>query len=105
MGWGPDYNDPDDYIAPFIGSADIGQDTYNTGWKNKTVDEMILKAKYTTDHEERSDAYQTAFDIYIHEPPMIFIGQRQYIRPMRDWVQGYSYNPVREWYWYDYYKE
>jgi len=105
MGWGPDYNDPDDYIAPFIGSADIGQDTYNTGWKNETVDEMILKAKYTTDHEERSDAYQTAFDIYIHDPPMIFIGQRQYIRPMRDWVQGYSYNPVREWYWYDYYKE
>ena len=105
MGWGPDYNDPDDYIAPFVGSADIGQDTYNTGWKNETVDEMILKAKYTTDHEERSDAYQTAFDIYIHEPPMIFIGQRQYIRPMRDWVQGYSYNPVREWYWYDYYKE
>ena len=105
MGWGPDYNDPDDYIAPFVGSADIGQDTYNTGWKNETVDEMILKAKYTTDQEERSDAYQTAFDIYIHEPPMIFIGQRQYIRPMRDWVNGYSYNPVREWYWYDYYKE
>ena len=105
MGWGPDYNDPDDYIAPFVGSADIDQDTYNTGWKNETVDEMILKAKYTTDHEERSDAYQTAFDIYIHDPPMIFIGQRQYIRPMRDWVQGYSYNPVREWYWYDYYKE
>ena len=105
MGWGPDYNDPDDYIAPFVGSADINQDTYNTGWKNETVDEMILKAKYTTDHEERSDAYQTVFDIYIHEPPMIFIGQRQYIRPMRDWVNGYSYNPVREWYWYDYYKE
>jgi hypothetical protein len=104
MGWGPDYNDPDDYIAPFVGSADIGQDTYNTGWKNETVDQMILKAKYTTDPEERRDAYQTAFDIYIHDPSMIFIGQRQYVRPMRDWVKGYSYNPVREWYWYDYYK-
>ncbi len=105
LGWGPDYNDPDDYIAPFVGSTDIGQDTYNTGWKNATVDEMILKGKYTTVSSEREDAYKTAFDIYIQDPAFIFIGQRQFIRPKRDWVQEYYYNPVRDWYWYDYYKE
>ena len=104
IGWGPDYNDPDDYIAPFIGSADIGQDTYNTGYMNETVDEKILEAKYTADFAKRAAAYKTAFDIYIQEPPMIFVVQRQYIRPWRNWVQNYTYNPVREWYFYDYYK-
>ena len=104
IGWGPDYNDPDDYIAPFIGSADIGQDTYNTGYMNKTVDEKILEGKYSADTAVRAAAYKAAFDIYNQEPPFIWLVQRQYIRPWRDWVQNYSYNPVREWYFYDYYK-
>jgi len=104
IGWGPDYNDPDDYISPFIGSADIGQDTYNTGYMNETVDEKILEGKYSADTAVRAAAYKTAYDIYIQEPSMIFLVQRQYIRPWRDWVQNYSYNPVREWYYYDYYK-
>lgn len=105
IGWGPDYNDPDDYIFPFVGSADIQGDSYNTGWKNETVDEKILIGKYSAESDVREQAYKDAFDIYIHDPSMIFIGQRQYIRPKRDWVKGYYYNPVRDWYWYDYYKE
>ncbi len=104
IGWGPDYNDPDDYIFPFIASADVGGDTYNTGYKNETVDENLLKAKYSAVAAVRAAAYKNAYDIYMQEPPFIFLQQRQYIRPWRDWVQGYSYNPVREWYFYDYYK-
>jgi peptide/nickel transport system substrate-binding protein len=104
IGWGPDYNDPDDYIFPFIASADVSGDTYNTGYKNETVDEKLLEGKYSADPVVRAAAYKAAYDIYIQEPPFIFLQQRQYIRPWRDWVQGYSYNPVREWYFYDYYK-
>jgi peptide/nickel transport system substrate-binding protein len=104
IGWGPDYNDPDDYIFPFIASANVSGDTYNTGYHNETVDEKLLEAKYSANPVMRAAAYKTAYDIYIQEPPFIFLQQRQYIRPWRDWVQGYSYNPVREWYFYDYYK-
>jgi peptide/nickel transport system substrate-binding protein len=104
IGWGPDYNDPDDYVFPFIASADVSGDTYNTGYKNETVDEKLVEAKYSADPVVRAAAYKAAYDIYIQEPPFIFLQQRQYIRPWRDWVQGYSYNPVREWYFYDYYK-
>ncbi|KYK31636.1 MAG: hypothetical protein AYK22_02160 [Thermoplasmatales archaeon SG8-52-3] len=100
IGWGPDYNDPDDYIDPFVGATD----TFNTGYTNDTVFEKILEGKYSADTNVREAAYETAYDIYIEEPPFLFICQRQYIRPWRDWVQNYSYNPVREWYFYDYYK-
>jgi peptide/nickel transport system substrate-binding protein len=107
LGWGPDYNDPDDYIAPLIGSADIGQDTYNTGYMNETVDEKILEAKCSVDPAVRELAYQEAYDIYIQEPPMIFINQFMFVRPMRDWILNYSYNPAPGYHWnfYDCYKE
>jgi len=107
VGWGPDYNDPDAYIGPFIGSADIGQDTYNTGYQNDTVDEKILEAKYSADPAVRAAAYTAAFDIYIQEPPYIFLVQQQYIRPMRDWIKNYDYNPAPglSWNFYDFYKE
>lgn len=104
MGWRPDYNDPDNYIAPFIGSSDINQDTFNHGWKNKTADDMILEGKYKVEPKEREDAYRTAFAIYIQEPPMIFIGQSVRAHFRRDWIQGYEYNPMVEWYFYDYWK-
>jgi peptide/nickel transport system substrate-binding protein len=106
VGWGPDYNDPDTYIGSFIGSADIGQDTYNTGYQNDTVDEKILDAKYSADPAVRTAAYTAAFDIYIQEPPYIFLVQQQYIRPMRDWIMNYRYNPAPglNWNFYDYYK-
>jgi len=104
IGWGPDYNDPDDYIFPFIASTGIGGDTYNTGYYNATVDAKLIEGKYSANPTVRAAAYKTAFDIYIQEPPFIFLVQRQYIRPWRAWVQNYTYNPVREWYFYDYYK-
>ena len=105
IGWGPDYNDPDDYVFPFVASSDVNGDTFNTGYKNESVDEYLLEGKYSADPNVRENAYKNAFDIYIQDPSMIYIGQRQFIRPKRDWVQGYYYNPVRDWYWYDYYKE
>jgi peptide/nickel transport system substrate-binding protein len=106
LGWGPDYNDPDDYIAPLIGSADISQDTYNTGYMNETVDEKIVEAICSVDPAVRNAAYQEAYDIYIQEPPMIFIDQFMFVQPMREWVLNYNYNPVPGYHWnfYDCYK-
>ena len=108
LGWMPDYNDPDDYIAPFVGSKDYNGpntgDTFNTGWKNATVDQDILTGKYNVDPTMRSQAYADAFTIYINDPSLVYIGQNTYTRGMRDWLQGYSYNPVLEYYYYNYYK-
>jgi peptide/nickel transport system substrate-binding protein len=104
LGWMPDYNDPDDYVAPFVGSAAIGGDTFNTGWANATVDTLILRAKFNVSTQIRSDSYAGAFNIYINDPNLIYIGQNTYTRGMRTWLQGYSYNPVLEYYYYNYYK-
>jgi len=106
LGWNPDYNDPDDYIVPFVGSAAIGGDTFNTGWANATVDEMILQGRYNVNPQIRNDSYTEAFNIYINEPSIIFIAQRMFVRPMRNWIMNYSYNPAPglEWNFYNCYK-
>jgi len=104
LGWMPDYNDPDDYIAPFVGSAANGGDTFNTGWANATVDYFINQGKYNVSSQIRSDAYTHAFNIYINDPNLIYIGQESYTRGLRTWLQGYTYNPVLEYYYLDYYK-
>jgi peptide/nickel transport system substrate-binding protein len=104
LGWMPDYNDPDDYIAPFVGSADNGGDTFHTGWANATVDAKINEGKYSVDPSVRAAAYTDAFNIYINDPSLIYIGQQVYTRGMRNWLQGYAYNPVLEYYYFDYYK-
>jgi len=104
LGWMPDYNDPDDYVAPFVGSAANGGDTFHTGWANATVDQMINRAKFNVSTQIRSDSYATAFNIYINDPSLIYIGQESYTRGIRTWLQGYSYNPCIEYYYYNYYK-
>jgi len=104
LGWMPDYNDPDDYIAPFVGSAANGGDTFHTGWANTTVDNLINEGKFTVNQTKRADAYSQAFNIYIQDPSLIFIGQNTYTRGMRTWLHGYAYNPVLEYYYYDYSK-
>jgi len=104
LGWMPDYNDPDDYIAPFVGSAANGGDTFHTGYANTSVDNYINIGKYSVDPTARANAYTAAFNIYINDPSLIFIGQNTYTRGMRTWLHGYAYNPVLEYYYYDYYK-
>ena len=104
-GWAPDYIDPDNYMFPFIGSADIGGDVWNTGWANAQVDDLLLKAKYETDLTKRCEYYKQAWEINIHDPNLIFICQNIHTHFEREWVHGYVYNPCILWYYYNYYKE
>jgi len=104
-GWAPDYIDPDNYLFPFIASADIGGDVWNSSWKNETVDELLLKAKEELNPEERCELYRQAWMININDPNIIFVGQSKGSHFEREWVHGYEYNPIIPWYYYNYYKE
>lgn len=100
LGWAPDYNDPDDYWFPFAASEEIeGQpdlhgDTFHTGYSNAELDKLLLEGKYSVNAADRRQAYQDAFDLYMEEPSLIFIGQTVAVDTYRDWVQGYVYNPM-----------
>ncbi len=106
-GWAPDYNDPDDYIFPFLASYGIGGDTYRTGWHNATFDKLVMEAKFEVNPEKRCALYKQAQEIAIEDPAMVYLAQTEHIGIYRTWLHGYQYNPVRDRApnFYDLYKE
>lgn len=100
LGWGPDYNDPDDYMFPLVASLHVAGnpalqgDTDNTGFSDPVIDKLLIDAKYTVDPARRLADYQTAYNRYITEPNYVFIGQEERVRAVRTWVTGYQYNPL-----------
>jgi len=104
VGWAPDYNDPDDYIFPFIGSEKIGGDTYRTGWYNETVDKLLMEAKYEVDQDKRAQLYKEAQIIAMEDPSFVYLAQTKHVAVYRTWLQGYYYNPVMQLNFYDLYK-
>lgn len=65
LGWFPDYPDPDNYSAPFVGSK---TNFTNNHYSNPTVDELISTERSTTDQSARDAAFkkiqtQTAADV------------------------------------------
>ncbi len=104
VGWAPDYNDPDDYAFPFLGSAAIGGDTYQTGWHNATVDKLLLEAKYCVNQTKREQLYYEIQKIAMEDPSFIYIAQNKHVAVYRTWLQGYYYNPVMMLNFYSLYK-
>jgi len=105
LGWSPDYIDPDNYILYFIGSANIGEDVWNTGWANAEVDDLLMEARKEVDQVKRCEMYGEAWEINIVDPNLIFVCQQMHTHFEREWVHGYTYNPCIPWYYYNYYKE
>ncbi len=105
VGWAPDYNDPDDYAFPFLGSAAIGGDTYRTGWHNDTVDKLLMEAKYEVNQTKRAQLYKEVQKIAMEDPAFIYLAQWKHVAVYRSWLKGYYYNPVRQLDFYHLYKD
>ena len=65
IGWGPDYNDDDNYAGPFMESTNY----YATrgSYKNEEVDRLVLEARYATDPEVRRRDYFRLQEIYLED--------------------------------------
>ncbi len=102
LGWLEDYHDPNDWVAPYLGSG--GNYSANQGFDptlQKQMDQLINQAVSETDATKRGQIYSqlnkiavdNALDVFIDTP----IGQR-YLQP---WVKGAYYNPIlATWYYY-----
>ncbi|TDO92106.1 peptide/nickel transport system substrate-binding protein [Halanaerobium saccharolyticum] len=99
IAWGADYADPHNFVVPFLAS----DGTYG-GFKGKNyiefakenIDPLIEKGVSLTDPEAREKvykelqniAYEHAIDMYLYQPTAQVV--------MRDWVEGWYYNPIRD---------
>jgi len=92
IGWLADFADADNWVRPYMHS--YGDFSFMQGYSNSTVDVEIDLAVKTPDGPERQAIYYDLQRTFINECPTLMIAQPYGRAWMRDWVQGWYYNPL-----------
>ena len=94
FGWTGDNGDPDNFFfLRGCAAARIGGNNI-TGWCNKEFDDMLVKARQTTDVKTRTDLYEKMQVIEKEEAPDFPIAHSIVSEAMRANVVGYKMSPL-----------
>jgi peptide/nickel transport system substrate-binding protein len=97
IGWLADFPDPHNFVIPFAHSTG----TFS-GWQGETLvnmfqekyDPLIAAAMETSVQAERAAIYYQIEEQSFGDCYDIWLPQVNGYRVMRDWVQGYAFNPI-----------
>lgn len=92
FGWNGDNGDPDNFLATLLGCASVGGTNYGQ-WCDKEYDDLVVKAKQTSDKAERTKLYEQAQVVAKREAAMVTMAHSVVYQPMRDNVQGFKMSP------------
>lgn len=73
----------------------------DTAWNNATFDEIVYRARRTTDDEERRELYAEAQRMCIDEKPYIVPFYQDVLTAHRDYVMDYTMHPLQVSYYLD----
>ncbi|MFW9805980.1 MAG: ABC transporter substrate-binding protein [Candidatus Thorarchaeota archaeon] len=113
IGWAPDYSDPDNYVGTLVKSTStipkrvglensIGKD--GVPWETETVDGWIDAASSELDSEARTQLYAQIQEAIVEHCAYLWCFQGVEFHVERYEMNGYVYNPMRQPYFYHYYK-
>jgi len=69
--WDPDYPDPDNILYGLFHSSSIERHGIVSGWRNRTFDALVEKARFALDVDERKRLYSQAEDLLLQELPAV----------------------------------
>jgi dipeptide transport system substrate-binding protein len=93
LGWTGDNGDPDNFLAVLLGCAGV-EKSNRAQWCHKPFNDLIQKAKVTTDVAERTRLYQEAQVVFKDQAPWATIAHSMVFMPMRSEVKGYKVHPL-----------
>ncbi len=93
IGWTGDNGDPDNFFATLFSCAAIGVSNYSS-WCNKDFEDLIQKAKVTSDQAERTKLYEQAQVIFKQDAPAFTLDHSQVYAVARKNVSGYMMDPL-----------
>jgi dipeptide transport system substrate-binding protein len=93
LGWTGDNGDPDNFLAVLLGCAGV-ENSNRAQWCHKPFDDLIQKAKVTTNVKERTRLYQEAQVVFKDQAPWATIAHSVVFMPMRSEVKGYKVHPL-----------
>jgi dipeptide transport system substrate-binding protein len=93
LGWTGDNGDPDNFLHTLLGCDAVGGNN-RAQWCNEEFNDLVLKAKVTTDQAERVKLYEQAQDVFKREAPWATLDHSLSVVPMRKEVEGFHQSPL-----------
>jgi len=93
LGWTGDNGDPDNFLYVLLGCDAAKDGTNRARWCYKPFNDLLIKAKQTSDIAERTKLYQDAQMIFKEEAPWVTIAHSVVFMPVRKEVVGYKIDP------------
>ncbi|HVH81548.1 MAG TPA: ABC transporter substrate-binding protein [Stellaceae bacterium] len=88
------YLDPDNWIGQMYDSRYHGTWKASCWYKNAEVDELLSKARFMTEQEDRAPLYETAAKLIVADSPDIWIYNMIEVCGVANRVQGFKHCPV-----------
>ena len=93
IGWTGDNGDPDNFFATLFSCSAVGVSNYSS-WCNKDFEDLIQKAKVTSDMAERTKLYEQAQVVFKREAPAFTLDHSQVYAVASKKVVGYTMDPL-----------
>lgn len=92
MAWHADFPDPHNFAFPFLHS--LGDYPPIQKFKYPEMDRLVEEGEHELDPAKRKAIYAKLNDMAYDEVTQVYVLQPIVVRAQRDWVKGYSYNPM-----------
>ena len=92
LGWTGDNGDPDNFLAQLLSCDSVGYSN-RAEWCNQGFQDLIVKAKTTTDPAARADLYKQAQAIFKSEAPWATLAHSLATVALSKKVTGYTIDP------------
>ena len=94
LGWGADYADPHNFAHPFLhGGEGVFPSSY-LGFQYDDLDNLIMEAEAEQDTFQRQQMYYEIAELEHEKALHIWVYQPLGYKIMKDWVNGWYYNPI-----------
>ena len=88
--WYADYPDAEDFLNPLLVGANRGVGGNVSFYENPTVDQLIARARTTTDSAQRAALYRRADSISFGDAPMIYLFFYNELYAVQPWITGFK---------------
>ncbi len=93
LGWTGDNGDPDNFLDTLLGCDAVGGNN-RAQWCNKEFDDLVTKAKETSDQAERTKLYEQAQVVFKEQAPWDTLDHSLVFMPMSKKVTGFVQDPL-----------
>lgn len=100
LGWTGDNGDPDNFMNVLLSCEAAKAGANRARWCNADFDDLLMKAKQSSNVEERTKLYEKAQLIFKEEAPWATIAHSLVSQPVRNEVKNFKIDPLGGNYFY-----